>query len=613
MTANPHRARARRRWALFGLCAALVLAAMAWTSDRLRAFETSQRAAEQETARQASLRVALWRMDSALAPLLAQEAARPFQRLVALDNLNAPTLEPWLDEAFSDPRVRVRFALHDAAVVVPRTSESPNSAAAVAAGFAAHDRISSRIPRPDDDARVLAALRSFGATALRARVRRDARAIADWIAATNVVPLAQEAQPVQTFEPAGGAQSVQVLDNVNDRAQRARSTQNRILSGGQNGGVQVDWGSNVRAPADAQLPDPAQPFVPVWLAADGRRDLVFVREPFPLLAQGFVLDWERVRTTLLAEVTDLFPDATLEPVAEAAVAHDATGLILATAPARLVVPTPAAAPFVWTPTCTGLAVAWLAVLGALGAAALTLRTTVADADRRARFASSVTHELRTPLTTFRLYSEMLADGMVTGEATRAEYLRTLKTESARLATLVENVLAYARVEEGRAPRQRERLAVGDLVERSVPSLRRRADEAGMRLVVRSEPGAASAVVEANADALGQVLANLVDNACKYAGAATDRSIELAVETAPAAAVVRISVRDHGPGLAPENVAAAFTPFERGNRPPGDAVPGIGLGLALSRGLARDHGGDLVHEAPDDGPGAAFVLTIPVPR
>ena len=119
----------------------------------------------------------------------------------------------------------------------------------------------------------------------------------------------------------------------------------------------------------------------------------------------------------------------------------------------------------------------------------------------------------------------------------------------------------------------------------------------MDLVVDASD-AADAILLVSADAVGQVLANLVDNACKYAASAAERRVELSVTRRDGAVAFR--VRDHGPGIAPENVPAAFTPFERGNRPPGDVVPGIGLGLALSRGLARDQGGDLAVEPCDGG-------------
>ena len=109
--------------------------------------------------------------------------------------------------------------------------------------------------------------------------------------------------------------------------------------------------------------------------------------------------------------------------------------------------------------------AWGAVLLAALAAGLTLRSVIDFGARRSRFASAVTHELRTPLTTFRMYSEMLAEGMVSDPARQIEYHRTLRDESARLAGLVENVLAYAQVEEGRAARRLGTLTLAGLVER----------------------------------------------------------------------------------------------------------------------------------------------------
>ena len=102
---------------------------------------------------------------------------------------------------------------------------------------------------------------------------------------------------------------------------------------------------------------------------------------------------------------------------------------------------------------------------AISAVGFTLRSTMALGERRARFASAVTHELRTPLTTFRMYSEMLADDMVKDPAQRATYLSTLRSEADRLSRLVENVLCFARLEDGRYRGRRERVAVSDLLER----------------------------------------------------------------------------------------------------------------------------------------------------
>ena len=98
--------------------------------------------------------------------------------------------------------------------------------------------------------------------------------------------------------------------------------------------------------------------------------------------------------------------------------------------------------------------------------------------RRGAFVSAVTHELRTPLTTFRLYTEMLLEGMAPDEKTRHEFLQTLQRESERLDHLVKNVLAYARLEGNRTRATLEEISVCDLVAR-----------AGVRLDARARRGA----------------------------------------------------------------------------------------------------------------------------
>lgn len=563
----------RRRvpWIVLSVAAGLVAAAMAWVSHEVLDRERSQWAAEAALRRQESVRVALWRLDSALVPILAREAGRPF----VLADHGAYGVET----DFPDDVVRARFLVllgHVHPVVT-------------------------REPRTADDASIVAAVVGAGDAALRAHVRRfepDVE-IAQEIAQT--LTLGTEADTNENFAYNGGG----------DRSQRIRATQFA------NPGRNLQNGAPISPPSIVREGDASGgvgPLVPLWTASAGgpalalvrRTDTTGVAESVPL--QGFVLDWPRLRTRLLAEIADVLPGADLRPSPEGSVADTTADLVLATVPAALVPPVAsgASAPGASSATRTGLAVAWAAVAAAFAAAALTLRATLADGERRARFASSVTHELRTPLTTFRLYSEMLADGMVADPAQRQVYLDTLKTESTRLATLVENVLAFARVEEGRAPTAREPVTVRALLDRLLPPLARRAAEGRMEL--RVDAGDAADVhVTVHVDAVGQVLANLVDNACKYAADAADRRIDVAA--ARAAGRVEIRVRDHGPGIAAANVAAAFAPFERANRPPGDGVPGIGLGLALSRSIARDHGGDLtVETGPRDG--ACLVLWLP---
>ena len=114
----------------------------------------------------------------------------------------------------------------------------------------------------------------------------------------------------------------------------------------------------------------------------------------------------------------------------------------------------------------------------------------------------------------------------------------------------------------------------------------------------------------DAGTIAQILANLVDNAVKYAQGSVPPTIHLDAAAHNGSLVFR--VRDHGPGIPRDQARAIFVPFERGGRDPADSIPGVGLGLALSRGLARDMGGELTLEKPS-GRGAVFRLVLPARR
>ena len=129
----------------------------------------------------------------------------------------------------------------------------------------------------------------------------------------------------------------------------------------------------------------------------------------------------------------------------------------------------------------------------------------------------------------------------------------------------------------------------------------------MSLRVETEtPGAI--VVETDVEAVEQVLFNLVDNACKYGRDRGGGEVELLVGLAGDSLALR--VRDHGAGVPPSAARAIFHAFDRGGLDPSDPNPGVGLGLALSRGLARDLGGDLVLETGGAIGGACFRLCLP---
>ena len=128
----------------------------------------------------------------------------------------------------------------------------------------------------------------------------------------------------------------------------------------------------------------------------------------------------------------------------------------------------------------------------------------------------------------------------------------------------------------------------------------------MRLEVQSRVPEGSSLAT-DVDAIGQILFNLVDNACKYGRNTIDSMIQL--EVSQTEGRLHLTVQDRGPGITEEQARHIFAPFERGAYSDG-TKPGIGLGLALSRGLARDLGGELVLR-PSGERGARFDLSLPL--
>ncbi len=572
-----------RKWMLvYAGCLAIVLAALYWVSAAALKLERDWVEARADADRQESLRLALWRMDSWLVPLLAAEAARPalayepfYQQTAVVSKKGEPRVpEPVLAPSPLLSYQSEYFRLHfqygaDGRITSPQVPQGEYRELAEG-GYLSAERINY------NDSVLVGIEQNLSLDTV-------ASCVAAAEGAAPAVPLVT-AQQEQAFEDPQLLNIAQQARNVSELSRRQGA---------------------YRASQSLQAAS-AGAFVGFWSGGD----LVFsrlVRLGDQEIYQGILCDWPKLRAALLAQIGDLFPHADLVPVRSPAAGPRA--MMLATMPVSLVAGEAAmSAGAVLGPLRMTLGLAWAAVLAGAAAVAATLRSTIHFAQKRARFASAVTHELRTPLTTFRLYAEMLAEGMVQEPGQRAQYLETLRDESGRLSRLVENVLAYARLEEGRwraAPRE---TTLGALMDHVVPALARRAAGSSMELCLESD-GDRGAILRVDPEVVGQVLFNLVDNACKYAAEGSDSRIHLSAQVADGQ--VRLSVRDHGPGVGAERRRSIFRPFERG----GDTVhsiPGVGLGLALSRGLAADMGGRLDLDEPAAGEcGASFTLTLPL--
>jgi signal transduction histidine kinase len=321
--------------------------------------------------------------------------------------------------------------------------------------------------------------------------------------------------------------------------------------------------------------------------------------------QGSWLDWPKLKTRLLGETTDLLPKADLVPVNGDG--ETDPGRMLAGLPVKLTVSETIEAGMVSPALRWGLTIGWGAVLLAVAVAAFLLQGVMTLSERRAAFVSSVTHELRTPLTTFRMYAEMLAKGMVPDANRRQEYFNTLQREAERLTLLVENVLAYARLERGRKPQAQDRVTLAALVNRVGPRLKQRAAQAGMQCELQLDGNAAHQEFTTDQAVVEQILFNLVDNAAKYAREAEDRRIH--VDANRNGKFVKLVVRDHGPGIKNGLWSRPMQPFGKSAQESAESAPGVGLGLALCRRLARQLGGSLEIASSAEG-GAALTLLLP---
>lgn len=173
--------------------------------------------------------------------------------------------------------------------------------------------------------------------------------------------------------------------------------------------------------------------------------------------------------------------------------------------------------------------------------------------------------------------------------------------------MVENVLSFSRIERGRAPARLTPIPVGTLLTGLTPRLLVRAEQAALEFNVAASETALQASITADATAVEQVLFNLVDNACKYA-AQDSQPPRLDLIVAIDSDSVLFTVRDHGPGLNATQRRKLFLPFSKSATEAAHSAPGVGLGLALSRRLAREMGGELSF-VPVEGRGAAFSLRL----
>ena len=221
-------------------------------------------------------------------------------------------------------------------------------------------------------------------------------------------------------------------------------------------------------------------------------------------------------------------------------------------------------------------------------------------DRLRRFLSDASHELRTPLTSIRGYAELLRRGAAAGPEETAKATERIEQEAARMGSLVEQLLALARLDELPGGR-REPVDLAPLVRDAGEDARAAAPD--REIAVKAARG--EHVIEGDPDELRRVLSNLLANAIKHTPAGT--TIELSLIRAEG--LERIEVRDHGPGLPAGAEQAIFERFWRVQPGRERGRAGAGLGLAIAAEIIAGHGGQ-ISAANARGGGARFVIELP---
>lgn len=230
----------------------------------------------------------------------------------------------------------------------------------------------------------------------------------------------------------------------------------------------------------------------------------------------------------------------------------------------------------------------------------------AAGEAKTAFLNLAAHELRTPLTVLTGHLSMLSDGSHgrTPDSWKMPF-RTIVTKTGELNRIVETLLQASQVEVEAAPVEGEVIDLRQVIDDAVSRARPRADL--LRADISTTHGREAVMVEADKAQLGRVLDNLINNGLSYSAPPARVFIELATESGRA--VVR--VEDSGEGIPDEQREKVFERFYRGAGPLVARVPGVGLGLHISRQLAEHNGGSLVIERSTLGVGTVFALALPL--
>ncbi|HQA23266.1 MAG TPA: PAS domain-containing sensor histidine kinase [Rhodoglobus sp.] len=223
------------------------------------------------------------------------------------------------------------------------------------------------------------------------------------------------------------------------------------------------------------------------------------------------------------------------------------------------------------------------------------------------FVGLISHELRTPLSSILGYLELLRDDEDQPlSAEQLQYLSVAERNAHRLLRLVGDLLFTAQVESGKFPLDARDIELEAIITASIETARPAADNAGIEVLNVLPDG--PVMVHGDSTRLGQAVDNLVSNALKF----TPRGGKVIVELSTSGSNAVITVRDTGMGIPAEELDMLFSRFFRATTATRNAVPGVGLGLTITKAIITAHGGAM-GVSSEEGVGTEFSVTLPLSR
>jgi two-component system phosphate regulon sensor histidine kinase PhoR len=228
------------------------------------------------------------------------------------------------------------------------------------------------------------------------------------------------------------------------------------------------------------------------------------------------------------------------------------------------------------------------------------------AQMQTEFALGVSHEFRTPLTVIRLAADNLTNGMVENSQQARTYGEIIGTHASELSNMVEETLAFARVQSKDFLPDSTLISPAEVVATSLANCSRALEDARMKVELDIAPNLP--LVDVDVRLMSRCLENLILNATKYAASGRWMGVRIRTVNRAEGARVQISVEDRGPGISSLDLPHIFEPFYRGSPDDASKGPGVGLGLTFVKHVAERHRGTVEVESPQ-GAGASFSLFL----